>query len=118
MAVIATSNGVERICDLNSLCVTNPEATYFVRVTGDSMIGDRIKPGDILVVDCSREISTGKLAVVWYQGEHTVKRLELNSSVTILRSSNPAYEPIYVQAGDDFRIFGMVTFVIQKPQQP
>ena len=43
---------MERVCDLNDLCIANAEATYFVRVMGDSMNGDRIEPGDVLIVDC------------------------------------------------------------------
>ncbi|MBO0936453.1 translesion error-prone DNA polymerase V autoproteolytic subunit [Fibrella sp. HMF5335] len=107
-------NYVERVCDLNDLCVTNQEATYFVRVTGDSMTGDRIEPGDVLIVDCSREAVDGKIAVVWYNGEYTVKRLYYAPPLVVLMPSNHKYEPIYVHPDDDFRVFGTVTFVIQK----
>ena len=107
-------NYVERVCDLNDLCITNQEATYFVRVTGDSMSGDRIEPGDVLIVDCSREAIEGKIAVVWFNGEHAVKRIHYADPVVVLMPSNPKYDPIYVQPDDDFRVFGVVTFVIQK----
>lgn len=114
-------NYVERSCDLNDLCISNLEATYFVRVTGDSMIGDHIVEGDVLVVDCSRKATEGKIVVASYNGEDTVKRLHFSTNGpagdgVVLRASNPKYEPIYVQPGDDFRIFGVVTFVIHKPQ--
>lgn len=108
-------NYVERVCDLNDLCVTNAEATYFVRVTGDSMTGDRIEPGDVLIVDSSREAVDGKIAVVWINGEHTVKRVHYAGDMIVLMPSNPKYAPLYVHEGDDFRVFGVVTFVIQKP---
>ena len=105
---------VERVCDLNDLCISNAEATYFVRVTGDSMIEDRIDEGDVLIVDCSREPNEGKICVVWFNGEHTVKRIHYAPPLTVLMPSNPKYDPIYVQPDDDFRVFGVVTFVIQK----
>jgi DNA polymerase V len=108
-------NYVERVCDLNDLCVSNAEATYFVRVTGDSMTGDRIEPGDVLIVDSSREAVDGKITVVWINGEHTVKRVHYAGGMIVLMPSNPKYTPIYVHEGDDFRVFGVVTFVIQKP---
>jgi DNA polymerase V len=108
-------NYVERVCDLNDLCVTNAEATYFVRVTGDSMTGDRIEPGDILIVDSSREAVDGKIAIVWINGEHTVKRVHYAGDMIVLMPSNSKYAPLYVHEGDDFRVFGVVTFVIQKP---
>lgn len=108
-------NYIERVCDLNDLCITNAEATYFVRVASDSMIGDRIDRGDVLVVDCSRESVNGKIAVVWLNGDHVVKRIHQTGDMIVLMSSNPKYEPIYVHPGDDFKVFGVVTFVIQKP---
>jgi DNA polymerase V len=107
-------NYVERVCDLNDLCITNQEATYFVRVMGDSMTGDRIEEGDILIVDCSREATEGKICVVWFNGEHTVKRVRFAPPLIVLIASNPIYEPIYVQPGDDFKVFGVVTFVFHK----
>ncbi|RZM19561.1 MAG: translesion error-prone DNA polymerase V autoproteolytic subunit [Pedobacter sp.] len=108
-------NYIERVCDLNDLCVSNPEATYFVRVDGDSMSGDRIEKGDVLVVDCSHEATEGKIVVVWLNGEHTVKRIHYAPPLVVLIASNPKYDPIYVQPDDNFRVFGVVTFVIFKP---
>ncbi|MGF7215989.1 DNA polymerase V [Spirosoma lacussanchae] len=108
-------NYVERVCDLNDLCISNAEATYFVRVASDSMIGDRIDRDDVLVVDCSREPVDGKIVVVWLNGDHVVKRIHYAGELIVLMSSNPKYDPIYVHPGDDFRVFGVVTFVIQKP---
>ena len=107
-------NYVERVCDLNDLCITNQEATYFVRVTGESMTGDRIEPGDVLVVDSSREASEGRIVVVWVNGEYTVKRIHYAPPLIVLMPSNSKYSPIYVQPDSDFRVFGVVTFVIQK----
>jgi DNA polymerase V len=107
---------IERVCDLNDLCITNAEATYFVRVTGDSMTGDRIEPGDVLVVDSSREAADGKIIVAWVNGDYTVKRIQRAGDLIVLLSANPRYEPIYVHPGDDFRVFGVVTFVIQRPR--
>jgi DNA polymerase V len=107
-------NYIERVCDLNDLCITNAEATYFVRVTGDSMTGDRIEEGDVLIVDCSREATEGKVCVVWFNGEHTVKRIHYAPPLRVLLASNPKYSPIYVQPDDEFRIFGVVTFVFHR----
>lgn len=108
-------NYIERVCDLNDLCITNEEATYFVRVEGDSMVGDRIEAGDILIVDCSLEAMEGKIVVVWHNGAHTVKRIHYADKMIVLMPSNPKYMPIYVHEGDDFRVFGVVTRAIIKP---
>ena len=105
---------IEAVCDLNDLCIYNRDATYFVRVIGDSMTDACINEGDILVVDCSREATEGKVCVVWFNGEHTVKRVIYRPPLTVLEPANTAYEPMYVQPGDAFRIFGVVTFVVHK----
>jgi len=109
---------IERVCDLNDLCIHNPEATYFVRAAGDSMTGDRIEPGDVLIVDTSSQAVDGRIVVVCLNGDNLVKRIHYAGGPTgdmvVLLSSNPAYDPIYVHKGEDFRVFGVVTFVIQK----
>ncbi|PHK39283.1 peptidase S24 [Nostoc linckia z16] len=106
---------IERACDLNELCIDNEEATYFVRVGSDSMSGDRIERGDVLVVDCSKEPSDGKIVVVWYNGDHAVKRIYHVEKMVVLLSSNPKYDPIYVHPGEDFSVFGVVVHVFFKP---
>ncbi len=105
---------IERVCDLNDLCIHNPEATYFVRAAGDSMTGDRIEPGDILIVDSSYDAVDGRIVVVCLNGDNLVKRIHFAGDLIVLMSSNPRYAPVYVQKGESFRVFGVVTFVIQK----
>lgn len=104
---------IERRLDLNDLCITHPEAAYFVRVTGDSMVGDRICAGDVLVVDSSRSYIDNKIVVVWYDGGHSVKRIRQTGEVIVLESSNEKYLPIFVHPGEAFSILGVVTHNIQ-----
>ena len=49
--------------DINRLVVKNPASTFFARVSGDSMEGDGIRDGDILVIDKSEEPRDGAIAV-------------------------------------------------------
>lgn len=107
-------NYVERACDLNDLCIDNQEATFFVQAVGDSMIGDHIVEGDVLIVDCSREAVDGKIVVVWVNGGNAVKRIHYEGDLVVLVSSNEKYKPIRVQPGDGFKIYGVVTFVVHK----
>ena len=61
--------------DLNELLVKRPAATYFVRVSGDSMTGAGINDGDILVVDRSLRPADGDIIIACVDGDFTVKRL-------------------------------------------
>lgn len=42
---------VENALDLNEHLIKHPAATFYVRVTGESMLGAGIHPNDLLVVD-------------------------------------------------------------------
>ncbi|GAB4023767.1 translesion error-prone DNA polymerase V autoproteolytic subunit [Spirosoma migulaei] len=109
-------NYVERVCSLDDLCIVHPEATYFVRVAGESMIGDRICPGDVLIVDSALKPADGSVVVVWLNGEYCVKRFVRKEAMVLLESSNEKYAPIYVHPDqDEFTVLGVVTFVIFKP---
>lgn len=61
--------------DLNEFMVSHPAATYYVRVSGDSMIEAGILNGDYLIVDRAVEARHGVIVVAVLEGEMTVKRL-------------------------------------------
>ena len=99
--------------DLNRELVHNPASTFFVRVAGDSMAGDGIGDGDLLVVDRSVGAYDGCIAVCYVDGEFTVKRVRLEKGCAWLMPSNPRYRPIRVDAGNEFLIWGVVRHVIK-----
>ena len=74
--------------DLNRYLVKNPAATFFVRVTGDSMVGAGIHHDDILVVDRSLEPKTGNVVIAALDGELTVKRIRIRRKKVFLEPEN------------------------------
>lgn len=105
---------VEDRLDLNELLVQHREATYFLRVKGDSMVGAGIHPGDIIVVDCSIDAQDGHVVVAEVNGELTVKRLRQVAGVPELHPENPAYPVICFQDGQELRIWGVVTNAVHR----
>ena len=109
---------VERRLDLNTYCVDHPEATFFFRMAGLSMIGAGIFEGDILVVDRSVEPASGKVVVAVLDGEFTAKRLELpppgSRQPIRLLPENPEFSPIEVQEGQELEIWGVARHVIHR----
>lgn len=103
---------VDQALDLNELLVTNPPATFFVRVTGDSMVGAGIHDGDILSVDRSEEAHEGSIVIALINGELTVKELSLYPRVRLI-PHNPAYPVIELGENDDFEIFGRVKGLVR-----
>jgi DNA polymerase V len=100
---------VESRLDLNELLIQRREATYFLRVKGDSMQGAGIHPGDLIVVDRSIEAQDGHVVVAEVDGELTIKRLRLGAGNPELHPENPAYPVIRFKAGQELRIWGVVT---------
>ncbi len=100
---------VEQPLDLNDLMVDNPTATFFVRVSGDSMEGARIFDGDVLVVDRSVEPADGLIVVAAVYGELVVKRLRKTPSGLSLMSEKEGYAPIVIDDTEGCFIWGVVT---------
>lgn len=105
---------MEMKLDLNQHLVQHPAATFFVRVSGDSMIGTGIYDGDILVVDRSLTCRDHAIVIAVLDGELTVKRFFARGNTVVLKAENPKYPDIIVTQEMDFRIWGVVTTVIHK----
>lgn len=103
---------VDQELDLNELLIKHPVATFFLKVSGDSMIKAGIHNGDILVVDRSLSPGNGKVVIAAVNGELTVKRLQMRGKRVLLVPENDAYPILEVTEEMDFRIWGVVTNVI------
>jgi DNA polymerase V len=98
--------------DLNQQLVKHPAATFFVRVTGDSMIDAGIHSGDTLIVDRSLIPKHDNIVIAVIDGELTVKRLASEQSKIYLLPENKNYTPIEISEEMNFEIWGVVTNVI------
>ena len=103
---------IENTLDLNDFLIEHPAATFFVRVTGDSMTGAGINSGDILIVDRALTPRSGSIVVAILNGEFTVKRLSCVNGKIFLLPENPAYDPIEITEGSGFEVWGVVAHVI------
>ncbi|MCF0183468.1 MAG: LexA family transcriptional regulator [Bacteroidaceae bacterium] len=99
---------------LQMLC-PHPDSSYLIRVLGDSMVEADVKDGDILIVDKSlRHPTESQIAVCELNGEYTVKHVVRDCEGMWLVPANPAYPRIRVAEGDDFSVWGVVTYIIHK----
>ena len=107
----------ERSQDVNilSMLCPHPEASYLIRVNGDSMIDAGIESGDIVIVDKSRRTPSPKeIAVCELNGEYTLKHFVEEDGIGWLVPDNPNYPRFKVAPEDDFSIWGTVTYIIHK----
>ncbi len=101
--------------DLLRMICPHPNASYLIRVEGDSMVDADIHSGDIIIVDKSnRNPSPDEVAVCELNGEYTLKRFEKRNGEGWLIPANPDYPEIRVTEDDDFSVWGVVTYVIHK----
>ena len=99
---------------LDSELVKNKEATFFARVSGQSMIGAGLDDNDLLVIDRSIEPENNKIAVCFIDGEFTVKRLLIKAGKLWLQPENSDFKAIEITDDNEFVIWGIVTNVIKK----
>lgn len=105
---------IDLMLDLNKELVKNPNATFYGRVKGNSMINAGIKEGDVLIIDKSIEPRDGTIAVCYIDGEFTVKKIKLINDGCYLMPANENFKPIKVTSENDFIVWGVVTYVIKK----
>ena len=98
--------------DLAQYLAPNPTATFFIRVTGESMRDAGIFPGDILIVDRSLEARNGDVVVAALDGEFTVKRLFKTKNRVELRPENRKFPILQIDGESELIVWGVVRRVI------
>ena len=99
---------------LDTELVKNKEATFYARVSGESMVGAGLDDGDLLIIDRSLDPKNGKIAVCFINGEFTIKRIKKEKNRLYLMPENKKYKPIELKEGNELIIWGLVEYVIKK----
>lgn len=101
--------------DILSMLCPHPEASYLIRVSGNSMIDAGVLSGDIVIVDKSnRNPTPHEIAMCELNGEYTLKHFVLEEGQGWLVPANPEYPRIRITPDDDFSVWGTVTYIIHK----
>jgi repressor LexA len=87
---------------------------FAVKVHGDSMIGCGILNGDLAIIQSRPVVPDATIALVYVDGEATIKRVDRTRTGYRLMPANPDYDPIDITADTpDFRIAGPVIGVVR-----
>jgi SOS regulatory protein LexA len=97
---------------LDDLLIHNREATFLLKVSGDSMSNAGILPGDMVLVDKGELPKSGDIVIAEVDGEWTMKYLRKRGENVILLPANPKYQPIKPKR--ELKIAGVVTAVVRK----
>jgi DNA polymerase V len=100
--------------DLNEYFIRHPAATFYVRVSGDSMRGAGIFDGDLLIVDRAVTCTDGSIVVARLGDEFTLKRILKQGSRVFLQPENEDFQPIEVTEDTDCEIWGRVVGSVRR----
>ncbi len=97
---------------LDEFLVQNPDASFLLKVSGDSMTGAGILPGDLVIVERGQTAKSGDIVIAEVDGEWTMKFLKKSGDTVYLVPANPRYKPI--KPKHELKITGVVTAVVRK----
>ena len=102
--------------DFNKDYIKHPEASFYGDVDGDSMKDAGIFDGDRVIIDRAVEARNGSIVVAFWNGEFTMKYLDLThkeDGYIELRPANKDYPVFRIEAGDNFEVWGVVVHLIR-----
>src|SRR5262245_31721884 len=97
---------------LDEYLITNKEATYILKVDGESMIEAGILPGDLLLVERGVDPRDGDIVIAQVDREWTIKYFRKRGRAVFLEAANKNYKPIYPT--EELKIAAVVRAVIRK----
>jgi len=109
----AADDYMDRGIDLNEQLIINKPATFFMRVSGGSMINAGIYDDDIVIVDKSIRPQNGKIVIAILDGELLIRRYERTMNKLRLVPETNKLAAIEVGEFSDCKIWGVVTCVIR-----
>ncbi len=98
---------------LDKELVKNKEATFYARISGESMVGAGLDDGDLIIIDRSLNPENNKIAVCFLDGDFTVKRIIKKEKKIYLKPENKNYKEIEINEENELKIWGIVTYVIK-----
>jgi repressor LexA len=100
------------VMDFDEYLAPNKEASYLLKVKGDSMIDAGIRPGDLVVVERRPTYKPGEIVIASVDGEYTMKYLRQKGQAYFLEPANEKYKPIYPEGA--LSVEAVVTAVVRK----
>jgi SOS regulatory protein LexA len=97
---------------LDQYLIDNREATYLLKVKGDSMLDAGIQPGDLVIVERTNTPKVGNIVIAEVDGAWTMKYLRKQGNRLYLAPANKKYRPIFPK--EELKVVAVVTAVVRK----
>ncbi len=99
---------------LDDYLIRKPEASFMLKVTGDSMIDAGIMPGDLVIIERGGAPKNNDVVLACVDKNWTLKHFYKRNGEVILIAANKNYPEIH--AKEELTIAGIATAVIRKYQ--
>ena len=109
----AEDHMVQRV-DLMAQLMRHPQATYLLRIRGESMRGVGIFDGDVVMVDKAITPRSGQVVVAVIDGEFVCKTLYQRAGRIKLKAANDTFPDIAPKDGQTLEIWGVVVAAIKQ----
>ncbi|MFC1807629.1 transcriptional repressor LexA [Candidatus Omnitrophota bacterium] len=103
---------LQDVLSLDEYLISNPRATYLVKVQGDSMIDAGICAGDLILVQKNLDPKAGDIVVAQVDNEWTLKYFNKKGKDVYLKAANQKYPDILPR--EELIIAGVVVANIRK----
>jgi SOS regulatory protein LexA len=97
---------------LDEYLIENPQSSFLLRVSGDSLMDAGIFEGDLVIIERQKGANSGDIVLAQIDREWTLKILRKDNQKIYLMSANPKYPPFYPQ--QELQIYGIVKAVVRK----
>jgi DNA polymerase V len=104
---------VQRV-DLMAQLIKHPQATFLLRVRGESMKDAGIFDGDVVLVDKAIPPRSGMVVIAVVDGEFVCKTLVLRAGRMKLKAANVTFPDIVPKDGQTVEVWGVVVAAIKQ----
>jgi len=108
----AGDSGIGRL-DLNDILIRHPQASFLMRIAGQSMREAGIDDGDLALVDRAIDAAHGHVVIAVVADEFVCRRLHRLDSELRLQAADPECADLVANEGEEFQVWGVVTNVIK-----
>lgn len=110
--ILAEEN--KQYLSLDEYLIDDPQSSYLLRVSGDSLIDEGIYDGDIVIIERQKEANAGDIVLAEIDKEFTLKILRKDKvrKISYLSAANANYPPFYPKY--ELKIHGVVKGIVRK----
>lgn len=97
---------------LDEYLIEKPNASFLLKVNGDSLEGVGIFPGDYVIIEKKQQANSGEIILALIDREWTLKIFQKRGKKVYLQSANDRYPSFYPK--EELQVFGVVKGVVRK----